>query len=199
LTTFLSFPLKVSARCLLPWMTVIGEVVQRSVCSVVRAARGDVMLSDSAACGPAETAAGVLTLARFAQNARARSESVAKVGGVALRVMQLSVCVACDDMASSVVCPVVCGAAETAEMADLSAFDELLGDLGAERLFGKVSSVVVDCFVDRLVRLVGACSLVRGVRLRASAGFWGASGTMGSPTILVRGLPMLVWKMGLIE
>jgi len=100
---------------------------------------------------------------------------------------------------SSVGCRVACGDAGSAALADLVVLGEIIDALGVRRFIRTVSSVVVDCFVDRLVRLVGACGLVRGVRLHSSAGFWGAPGTMGSPAIPVRRLPMLGQKMGLIE
>jgi hypothetical protein len=83
-------------------------------------------------------------------------------------------------------------------MADLVVLGEIIDALGVRRFIRTVSSVVVDCFVDRLVRLVGACGLVRGVMLHSSAGVWGAPGTMGSPANPVRRLPMLDMKMGLI-
>jgi hypothetical protein len=101
-------------------------------------------------------------------------------------------------VAISVGCRVGCGPAGSAAMADLVVLGEIIDALGVRRFIRTVSSVVVDCFVDRLVRLVGACGLVKGVRLPSSAGFWGAPGTMGSPAIPVRRLPMLVCKMGLI-
>ena len=51
----------------------------------------------------------------------------------------LSVLAARGDVASSVGCPTACGAAETAVFANVVAFDELRDDLGAERLFLKLS------------------------------------------------------------
>jgi hypothetical protein len=246
---------KMSARDVLSWMTVVGEAVRRSVCSVVRVAYGFSSTRGAvAACVAAETAAGALATARLAQNARELAESLAPIGDVVLRVMVSFACDACGGVTSSLECPAVCVPAEAASLAEVLAFGDLLDDLGSDRSSWKlfsgrvccpvgrpvgvatsvgcrvgcgpagsaamadlvvlgeiidvlgvrrfirtVSSVVVDCFVDGLVRLVGACGLVRGVRLHSSAGFWGASGTMGFPAIPVRRLPMLGVKMGLIE
>ena len=120
-----------------------------------------------AVCVPAETAANVLVSVRFAQNARARSESVASIGGVVLRVMVSSACDAYGGVTSSLEYPAVCGAAETASLAEVLAFGDLLDDLGSDRRFWKLSSGRVCCPVGSLVGWVGACGLVRGVKLQA--------------------------------
>ena len=84
----------------------------------MRTARDVEVLGGLAAFGPAATAVGALAAARFAQNKRARSESVAVVGRVVLHVLLLSVCVACSDVASFS-CSAVCeSAAETAAFVD---------------------------------------------------------------------------------
>ena len=55
------------------------------------------------------------------------------------------------DMASSVGCPVVCGAAETAVLADRVVLDEFSCTSGAGRLILQLSSERVCCFVVSLV------------------------------------------------
>jgi hypothetical protein len=126
-------------------MTVIGEVVQRWLVSIVRTARDLVMLGGSAACGPAEAAAGVLALVRFAQNARARSESVAVVGRMTLIAVGLSAHVASAGAMSSVDCRVVCGDAGSAAFVIILAFDEFFDDSSAWRLIWMLLSVGFCC------------------------------------------------------
>jgi hypothetical protein len=122
-------------------MTVVGEVVLRWLISIVRIARDMEVLGGSAAGGPAATAVGALAAARFAQNKRARSESVAVVGRVVLLVVLLSVCVTYSDV-TSFSCSAVCeSAAETAAFVDVFASDELFDDFGAEETVGKLSFV----------------------------------------------------------
>jgi hypothetical protein len=122
-------------------MTVVGEVVLRWLISIVRIARDMEVLGGSAAGGPAGTAVGALAAARFAQNKRARSESVAVVGRVVLLVVLLSVCVTYSDV-TSFSCSAVCeSAAETAAFVDVFASDELFDDFGAEETVGKLSFV----------------------------------------------------------
>ena len=67
LLTRLGFPVKVSTRGVMSLlMTVAGEEVLRLIFSVVRTARGDVMvLGGSAACGAAVAAASVLAIVFF--------------------------------------------------------------------------------------------------------------------------------------
>ena len=135
-------------------MTVVGEMVLRSMVFVVGAgvACGDEAVPDgSAACGAAETAASVLTAVRFAQNARARSESVSVVGKMALIAVVLSAHVACIGVTSAVVCPVVCGPADAAVLADLSAFFEFPDDSSAWRLIWTLLSAGFCCPVGRVV------------------------------------------------
>ena len=82
LLTRLGFPVKVSTRGVMSLlMTVAGkEEVLRLIFSVVRTARGDVMvLGGSADCGAAVVAASVLTTVFFAQNAREFAESLVLV------------------------------------------------------------------------------------------------------------------------
>jgi hypothetical protein len=81
LTTFFSFPLKVSVRGLMSWMlmTVVGEVVLRWLISIVGIARDMEVLGGSAAGGAAVAAASALTTVFFAQNARELAESLVLV------------------------------------------------------------------------------------------------------------------------
>jgi len=114
-------------------------VVLRLTVSIVRAACGVVVLSGSAACGAAAAAASVLTTVFFAQGARERAESLMSIGLVVLRLVVSVVRAARGDVAM-LGGPVACGAAETAAIiVDVVVFDELLDDLGAERLFLKLS------------------------------------------------------------
>jgi hypothetical protein len=109
------------------------------------------MLGGSAACGPAATAVGALAAARFAQNKRARSESVASIGGVVLRVMVSSACDAYGGVTSSLEYPAVCVPAETTSLAEVLAFGDLLDDLGSDKSSWKLSSGRVCCSVGRPV------------------------------------------------
>ena len=116
---------------------VLLRLMVLSVCAGT--ARSDVaMLVGSSACGPAETTASVLSTARFAQNACAAAESLVVVDEVVMLVLVLVVRVARGDVAISVGCPAVCGAAETAVLADLFAFVEFFDNSSAERLIWKL-------------------------------------------------------------
>ena len=88
---------------------------------------------------------------RFAQNARARSESVSVVGKMALIAVVLSAHVACIGVTSAVVCPVVCGPADAAVLADVFAFVEFIDDFGSERTFLKLSFGRSCCPFDGVV------------------------------------------------
>ena len=184
LSTRLGFPVKVSARSLVScsMTTVVGEAVLRSVCSVVRVAYGfSSMRGAAAACVAAEAAAGVLMMVFFAQNARELAESLTPIGGVVLRVMVSSACVAYGGVTSSLECPAVCVPAETASLAEVLAFGDLFDDLGSDRSSRKLSSGRVCCPVGRVVRQVG------GLRQspRQSRGSCGTrtSGQAGDPMV----------------
>jgi hypothetical protein len=175
---------KVSARSLVScsMTTVVGEAVLRSVCSVVRVAYGfSSMRGAAAACVAAEAAAGVLMMVFFAQNARELAESLTPIGGVVLRVMVSSACVAYGGVTSSLECPAVCVPAETASLAEVLAFGDLFDDLGSDRSSRKLSSGRVCCPVGRVVRQVG------GLRQspRQSRGSCGTrtSGQAGDPMV----------------
>ena len=99
---------------------------------------------------------------------------------------------------SSLEYPAVCVPAGTASLAEVLAFGDLLDDLGSDRSFWKLSSGRVCCSVGSLVGWVGACGLVRGVKLQESAGFWASSGTMSSPIDPCPRLPMLAFVIRLM-
>jgi hypothetical protein len=126
-------------------MTVVGEVVLRWLISIVRTARDVAVLGNSASCGAAEIAAGVI---RFAQNTRARSESVVMVGWVVLLGLVSSTCVTCSDVTCFGCSAESESAAETAAFVDVVASDEFLDDFGAEKTVRKLSFVRFCCPFD---------------------------------------------------
>ena len=123
------------------WYCVAGGIVRvvlRLTVSIVRAACGVVVLGGSAACGAAAAAASVLPIVFFAQGARERAESLMSIGLMVLRLMVSVVRAVSGDVAISVGCPAVCGAAGTAVLADLFAFVEFFDNSSAERLIWKL-------------------------------------------------------------
>ena len=129
------------ARGLATSMAVLGGAVLRTMRASVLTARGDVASSVGCptACGAAEAAvfANVFAFGEALDDLGAGPLMLVEVAVV--RLMLSSVRAARGDVASSVGCPTACGAAEAAVIANVVAFDELLDDLGAERLFLKLS------------------------------------------------------------
>ena len=119
----------------------VGGVVLRLMLSSVLTARGDVASSVGCptACGAAEAAvfANVFAFGEALDDLGAGPLMLVEV--VVMRLMLSSVLPARGDVASSVGCPTACGTAKAAVIANVVAFDELLDDLGAERLFLKLS------------------------------------------------------------
>jgi hypothetical protein len=68
---------------------------------------------------------------------------------------------------------------------------EFFDDLGSEGVVGKLWFVGFFCILGWMQMRLGSLGLVEGVGLRDLAGSCGAPGTMVSPVIPVRRLPMM--------
>ena len=92
---------------------------------------------------------------------------------------------------SKIVVCFACWAAEAAAIVDVVAFVESFDDSGVKGLFLKLSLAAFFWCLGCLKMSFGSLGLVEGVGLQALAGSCGAPGTMVSPVIPVRRLPMM--------